>query len=93
VLDIDNDAVRRRRWSRLEKLKRERDGSEVREALAKLEKCAAAGEGNLLECAVEAARKRATLGEISLALGKCLGAIRSHNAHHRRRVFGGQCGR
>jgi len=68
VLDIDNDAVRQAQVKRLEQLKRERDGSAVHEALAKLEKCAAAGEGNLLECAVEAARKRATLGEISQAL-------------------------
>jgi methylmalonyl-CoA mutase len=68
VLDIDNDAVRQAQVERLEKLKRERDAGAVREALAKLERCAAAGEGNLLECAVEAARKRATLGEISQAL-------------------------
>jgi len=68
VLAIDNDAVRQAQIKRLEKLKRERDGSAVREALAKLERCAAGGEGNLLECAVEAARKRATLGEISQAL-------------------------
>jgi methylmalonyl-CoA mutase len=68
VLDIDNDAVRQAQIKRLEKLKRERDAGAVREALNKLERCAAAGEGNLLECAVEAARKRATLGEISQAL-------------------------
>ena len=68
VLDIDNDAVRKAQIKRLEKLKRERDAGAVHEALAKLERCAAAGEGNLLECAVEAARKRATLGEISQAL-------------------------
>jgi methylmalonyl-CoA mutase len=68
VLAIDNDAVRQAQVERLDELKRERDGSEVREALAKLEKCAAAGKGNLLERAVEAARKRATLGEISQAL-------------------------
>jgi methylmalonyl-CoA mutase len=68
VLAIDNDAVRQAQITRLEKLKSERDTGAVVEALAKLEKCAAAGEGNLLECAVEAARKRATLGEISQAL-------------------------
>jgi len=68
VLAIDNDAVRQAQVERLDELKRERDGSEVREALAKLEKCAAAGKGNLLERAVETARKRATLGEISQAL-------------------------
>jgi methylmalonyl-CoA mutase len=68
VLAIDNDAVRQAQVERLEKLKRERDSGAVQEALAKLERCAAAGEGNLLEYAVEAARKRATLGEISQAL-------------------------
>jgi methylmalonyl-CoA mutase len=68
VLDIDNDAVRQAQVERLDELKRERDAGAVREALKKLERCAASGEGNLLECAVEAARKRATLGEISQAL-------------------------
>ena len=67
VLDIDNDAVREAQVKRLEELKRERDADAVREALETLERCAA-GEGNLLECAVDAARKRATLGEISQAL-------------------------
>jgi methylmalonyl-CoA mutase len=68
VLAIDNDAVRQAQVERLKKLKRERDAGAVREALARLEKCATAAGGNLLECAVEAARKRATLGEISQAL-------------------------
>ncbi|MGD1107601.1 MAG: methylmalonyl-CoA mutase, partial [Terracidiphilus sp.] len=68
VLDIDNDAVRTAQVKRLEQLKRKRDAGAVREALEKLQRCAEAGDGNLLECAVEAARKRATLGEISLAL-------------------------
>ena len=68
VLDIDNDAVRDGQVKRLEELRRERNASEVREALERLERCAANGEGNLLDCAVEAARKRATLGEISTAL-------------------------
>ena len=52
----------------MEQLKRERDAKAVREALERLERCAAAGNGNLLEHAVDAARTRATLGEISLAL-------------------------
>ena len=68
VLDIDNEAVRRAQVERLGQLKRERDSVAVRDALGRLERCAATGEGNLLECAVDAARKRATLGEISLAL-------------------------
>jgi methylmalonyl-CoA mutase len=68
VLDIDNDAVRESQISRLAQLKRERDPEAVRESLRLLEECAVAGEGNLLECAVDAARKHATLGEISTAL-------------------------
>ncbi len=73
VLDIDNDAVRQAQVERLEHLKRERDANAVREALERLAHCAATGEGNLLERAVDAARKRATLGEISLALEKVWG--------------------
>jgi methylmalonyl-CoA mutase len=68
VLDIDNNAVREGQMKRLEELRRERDANAVHEALERLERCAASGEGNLLECAVDAARKRATLGEISTAL-------------------------
>ena len=68
VLDIDNNAVRRAQVKRLEELKRERNAGAVLEALEGLERCAATGQGNLLECAVDAARNRATLGEISLAL-------------------------
>ena len=68
VLDIDNDAVRESQLRRLAQLKRERDGDAVRQSLERLEQCAATGKGNLLECAVDAARRRATLGEISTAL-------------------------
>ncbi|MGC9225388.1 MAG: methylmalonyl-CoA mutase family protein, partial [Terracidiphilus sp.] len=64
----DRGAVREAQVKRLEKLKRERDAAAVRGALAVLEQCAKTGEGNLLECAVEAARKRATVGEISQSL-------------------------
>jgi methylmalonyl-CoA mutase len=73
VLDIDNDAVRESQLSRLAQLKRERDGDAVRQSLEHLEQCAATGVGNLLECAVDAARKRATLGEISTALERVWG--------------------
>ena len=73
VLDIDNAAVRESQLKRLDKLKRERDNTAVRQSLAQLEQCAATGHGNLLECAVDAARKRATLGEISSALEKVWG--------------------
>ena len=73
VLDIDNALVRESQLKRLDKLKRERDNTAVRQSLAQLEQCAATGHGNLLECAVDAARKRATLGEISSALEKVWG--------------------
>jgi methylmalonyl-CoA mutase len=73
VLDIDNDAVRGSQIKRLEKLRRERNQEEVQQALDRLQQCAATGDGNLLECAVDAARKRATLGEISYALEKVWG--------------------
>jgi methylmalonyl-CoA mutase len=73
VLAIDNEAVRQSQIKRLEQLKSERDSGAVAEALQALEKCAETGEGNLLELAVEAARKRATLGEISSALEKVWG--------------------
>jgi methylmalonyl-CoA mutase len=71
--DVDNDAVHLAQISRLEQLKRERNAKAVREALERLERCAATGDGNLLEHAVDAARTRATLGEISLALEKVWG--------------------
>jgi methylmalonyl-CoA mutase len=68
VLDIDNNAVREAQLNRLTQLKRERDNEVVRQSLHSLEECAATGIGNLLECAVAAARNRATLGEISGAI-------------------------
>jgi methylmalonyl-CoA mutase len=77
LLDIDNDAVRQAQISRLEQLKRERDAKAVREALERLQRCAAAGDGNLLEHAVGAARTRATLGEISQALENVWGRYKA----------------
>jgi methylmalonyl-CoA mutase len=73
VLDIDNDAVRESQLKRLAQLKRERDPDAVRHSLERLVQCATSGEGNLLECAQDAARRRATLGEISSALEKVWG--------------------
>jgi methylmalonyl-CoA mutase len=68
VLDIDNDAVRESQVARLTMLRRDRDADAVRKSLEQIERCATTGEGNLLECAVDAARERATLGEISTAM-------------------------
>jgi methylmalonyl-CoA mutase len=73
VLDIDDAVVRAAQVRRLEQLRRDRDNEAVQQSLASLESCAAGGDGNLLECAVEAARNRATLGEISFALEKVWG--------------------
>ena len=73
VLDIDNAAVRESQIERLAQLKRERNSDAVLQSLEQLEQCAASGNGNLLDCAVDAARKRATLGEISSALEKVWG--------------------
>ena len=70
ILDIDNTAVRLKQIEKLEKLKASRDEEKVAEALAAITKAAESGEGNLLELSVQAARVRATLGEISDAIEK-----------------------
>jgi methylmalonyl-CoA mutase len=79
VLVIDNAAVRETQLVRLNKVKANRNAKDVEAALAALTNCAATGEGNLLELAVAAARKRATLGEISLALEKVFGRYQAVN--------------
>ncbi|MGG0716572.1 methylmalonyl-CoA mutase [Robertmurraya massiliosenegalensis] len=68
ILDIDNTAVRLRQIEKLEKLKSTRDELKVQETLRAITEAAESGEGNLLQLAVEAARARATLGEISYAI-------------------------
>ncbi|MGM0496283.1 MAG: methylmalonyl-CoA mutase [Bacteroidota bacterium] len=73
ILDVDNTAVRESQLKRLKKLKEERNEEEVQKALDKITECARTGEGNLLEYSVEAAKKRATLGEISSACEKIVG--------------------
>ncbi len=73
VLDIDNTAVREKQIARLKKIKSERDNEKVQKALEKLTKAARTGEDNLLKLSVEAARLRATVGEISYALEKVYG--------------------
>jgi methylmalonyl-CoA mutase len=68
TLEVDNEAVRRKQLKRLDQVKSDRNDTTVRNALNALTHCAETGEGNLLRRAVEAARARATLGEISEAL-------------------------
>lgn len=80
ILEVDNEAVRNSQIERLEALKKDRNTSEVTEALKNLTACAKTGDGNLLALAVDAARKRATLGEISDALEEIFGR---HKATHK----------
>ena len=70
ILDIDNTAVRLKQIEKITNLKAGRDEAKIAEALAALTKGAETGESNLLELAVQAARVRATLGEISDAIEK-----------------------
>jgi methylmalonyl-CoA mutase len=72
VLKVDNSKVRSQQIAKLRKLKAERDPAKLQEALDALTR-AATGNGNLLELAVEAARAKATVGEISSALEKAFG--------------------
>jgi len=73
ILEVDNTKVRNQQIARLQKIKQERDQQAVEEALQQLTNAAQTGQGNLLELAVIAARRRATLGEISYALEKVYG--------------------
>jgi methylmalonyl-CoA mutase len=77
ILDVDNQMVRKQQVAQLEQIKATRDNTKVKEALAKLVTTAQSGEGNLLELAVEAARYRATLGEISDALETVFGRYKA----------------
>ena len=76
ILEVDNTEVRRQQLERLDKVKSERNTAAVEKALDAITQCAETGEGNLLDLAVQAARERATLGEISLPWKKFLAAIR-----------------
>ncbi|WP_107942827.1 MULTISPECIES: methylmalonyl-CoA mutase [Metasolibacillus] len=73
ILDIDNAVVREQQIERLEKMKANRNEEEVQKHLARLTKAAQTGEENLLAVAVDAARARASLGEISDAIEKVSG--------------------
>ena len=77
TLEVDNVAVRESQLKRLKKLKAGRDEAKLRTALNALTKCAETGEGNLLACSIEAARARATVGEISDAMEKVFGRYKA----------------
>ena len=77
ILEIDNQKVRESQIARIEKTRAERDQAACDKALGDLEQAAASGQGNLLRFAVEAARARATVGEISMAMEKAFGRHRA----------------
>lgn len=79
ILDVDNAKVRTQQIERLKKLKAERDNKKVEEALNALTEAAKSGKGNLLELSINAARVRASLGEISFALEKVFGRYQAVN--------------
>jgi methylmalonyl-CoA mutase len=73
VLKVDNSAVRRSQIEKLERLRAERDESACQAALSALTRCAEGGDGNLLALAVDAARAKATVGEITGAMETVFG--------------------
>ena len=77
ILEVDNTAVRNSQIQRIEKLKSERNSADVQQALNAITKAVESGKGNLLELSVDAARKRATLGEISGAIEKVTGRYKA----------------
>jgi methylmalonyl-CoA mutase len=77
ILEVDNTAVRESQLLRLKKLKEERNAEEVQHALDAITQAVITGKGNLLELSVNAAEKRATLGEISYAIEKISGRYKA----------------
>jgi len=77
IREVDNNVVREGQLKRLKEVKAKRNEKDVQVALEAITKCAKTGEGNLLDLAVDAARKRATLGEISDAMEKEFGRYKA----------------
>ncbi|MHB9056178.1 MAG: methylmalonyl-CoA mutase [Paludibacteraceae bacterium] len=77
ILEVDNTSVREQQIARLKELRANRDNSAAQKALDAITECVRSGEGNLLELAVEAARLRASLGEISDACEKVVGRYKA----------------
>lgn len=77
ILDIDNTAVRKAQIERLRALRANRNEAEVKAALEAITECVKTGKGNLLELAVDAAKKRASLGEISFACESVVGRYKA----------------
>ncbi len=77
ILEVDNTAVRKQQIERLNNLRANRDNAAVKKALEAITECAKTGKGNLLELAVEAAKLRASLGEISDACEAIVGRYKA----------------
>ncbi|MDR9419751.1 methylmalonyl-CoA mutase [Gracilimonas sp.] len=77
VLEVDNEKVRKSQIERINKMKADRDDDKVKSCLKALTNCAESGDGNLLALAVDAARERATLGEISDAMEEAFGRYKA----------------
>jgi methylmalonyl-CoA mutase len=77
ILDVDNQMVRKQQIEQLQRIKASRNKEKVQKSLHQLTLCAKTGKGNLLELAVDAARSRATLGEISDALETVFGRYKA----------------
>ena len=77
ILEIDNTEVRKEQVEGLEKLRANRDEAKVKADLAAITECVKTGKGNLLELAVEAAKDRASLGEISDACEEVVGRYKA----------------
>ncbi len=78
ILEVDNNAVREAQIERLKKLRSERSEEECQAALIAITESAKSGEGNILELAIDAARKRASLGEISSAMESVFGRYKAN---------------
>lgn len=79
VRDVDNQAVRESQIARINQTKKDRNSQEVLDCLKEITEAARTGEGNLLYLAIKAARKRATLGEISFAMEEVFGRHQAQN--------------
>jgi methylmalonyl-CoA mutase len=91
VLKVDNAAVRRTQIERLDRLRKERDAAACTRTLEALTRCAERGEGNVLAAAIDAARARASVGEISWALEQVWGRHRAE-IHAISGVYSGEVG-
>ena len=80
ILELNNDNVRQSQIERLKTIKANRDDQKVKQALDKITEAAQSGEANLLEAAVDAARHRATLGEISQAMEEVFGRYKASHS-------------